>query len=149
MFVTDLYLSIILGLVIGLLFVEITGISPGGLIVPGYLALVFDSPVTVILVFFIAFLTYLIVKHILPKFVILYGRRRFTTVIITATLLKILFEFLFPLLPFAVFEFRGIGFIVPALIANCILKQGVKLTTLSTLGITALVFIGLNVSYLL
>ena len=38
------YSSFFLGLVLALIYVEVTGISPGGLIVPGYFALYLNQP---------------------------------------------------------------------------------------------------------
>ena len=148
MYITDLYLSIIIGLTIGLIFTEITGISPGGIIVPGYLALMLDQPITVLIVLLISMLTFLIVKFILPRFIILYGRRRFVSVILLSVFLKLAFEFVYPILPFEIYEFRGIGVIVPALIANAFLKQGIKLTTLSAAAVTAPVFAIMNFLYI-
>lgn len=148
MYLTDLYLSLILGLTIGLIFTEITGIIPGGIIVPGYLALMLDQPITVLIVAIISMLTFLIVKFILPKFIILYGRRRFVAVIFISVFLKLIFEYIYPLLPFEIYEFRGIGVLVPALIANGFLKQGLKLTTVSTFLITLPVFLIMNFLYI-
>ena len=43
MFGTDLYIAIVVGVLLSLLYAEKTGIVPAGLVVPGYLALVFDQ----------------------------------------------------------------------------------------------------------
>lgn len=147
MYMTDLYLSLVLGLTIGLIFIEITGITPGGIIVPGYLALMLDQPITVLIVLLISMLTFLVVKFILPKFIILYGRR-FVALIVLAVFFKLLFEFMYPILPFEIYEFRGIGVIVPPLIANSFLKQGIKLTILGTAAVTVPVFIIMNLLYI-
>ena len=50
---TDLYVAIILGLTLSLLFAEKFGINPGGLVVPGYLALTMKDPKSYILIKFI------------------------------------------------------------------------------------------------
>jgi len=147
MYITDFYLALILGLTISLIFSEIFGVSPGGIITPAYLALVFDSPTTVASIFLITAITYFIVVLILPKFIILYGRLQFVAMIITALLIKLLLELVYPLLPFALLEFRGIGIVVPALIANCIKKQGIKITVVSVLSTTAIVFLVMNIIY--
>ena len=52
MYITDFYMSLIIGVVATLLFVESFGITPGGIIVASYLALVLDSPITMVLIFF-------------------------------------------------------------------------------------------------
>lgn len=148
MFGTDLYIAIVLGLTISLLFAEKTGITPAGLIVPGYLSLVLDQPISILIVFSISFLTYLLVNHVIGKYTILYGRRRFVAALITAICLKLLFDLLYPIMPFEIYEFRGIGVIVPALIANGFYKQGIKITTVSTLALSACVFGIMNLVYI-
>ena len=144
MYITDFYMSLIIGVIGTLLFVETFGITPGGIIVASYLALVFDSPITMVLIF----ITYGIVNYILPKFVILYGRRRFVATIVVAVILKLIFEAIYPLTPFPTFEFRGIGIIVPALLSNCYARQGIKLTVVSTLVMTAVVYGIMQIIYL-
>ncbi|PNB52741.1 poly-gamma-glutamate biosynthesis protein PgsC, partial [Pseudomonas sp. GW456-E7] len=102
-------------------------------VVPGYLGLVFNQPVFILLVLLVSLLTYVIVKYGLSKFMILYGRRKFAAMLITGIVLKIAFDFLYPIVPFEIAEFRGIGIIVPGLIANTIQKQGLTITFGSTL----------------
>lgn len=148
MFITDFYMALIIGVASTLLFTEKTGITPGGLIAASYLALVFDSPITLALIFLVSFITYWLVNFVLPKFVILYGKRKFTATLIIAIVLKLVFEFTYPLTPFPTFEFRGIGVIVPALLANSYSKQGIKLTVISTLLMTGFVFTLMQILYL-
>ena len=57
----DLYVAIILGLTLSLLFQEKFGINPGGMVVPGYLALTMDNPKSLIVIFLLSVLTYIIV----------------------------------------------------------------------------------------
>lgn len=141
MVITDFYLALVFGLVIGLLFSEFTGINTGGVIVPCYLSLAIDTPEVIVSIFLVALLTYLIVDYFLPKYIILFGRRRFVALLITSVILKLLLEIVYPVMPFAIFVFRGIGIIVPALIANAFSKQGIRLTTFSTLFISGIVFL--------
>ena len=141
MYITDLYLSLILGVTVALIFVEITGVSPGGIIVPGYLALQAQEPLTLIIIFMVALSTFGIVKFVLPKYVILYGRRKFVAVIVIAMILKLILEFTFPILPFEIFEIAGIGILMPALLANGFMKQGIKLTMLSAIVTVFVTFI--------
>ena len=68
---TDLYVAIILGLTLSLLFAEKFGINPGGLVVPGYLALTMKDPKSLIAIFLLSLLTYIIVEFGLNKFIIL------------------------------------------------------------------------------
>ena len=143
-------LSIAIGLVISLLFTEAFGLSGGGMIVPGYLALYLDRPLSILLTLFTALLTYFVVKAI-AKFAIVYGRRRIS--------LMILFGFLLGSLirgaaswfqPEAVVEtgcLCVIGFIIPGLIALWMDRQGIvqtlaPLTTSSVVVRLALILIG-------
>ena len=54
MTVTNFYLAIIIGTLISLLVDELFGIQCGGLIVPGYLAMVIDDIPCILLVFAIS-----------------------------------------------------------------------------------------------
>jgi gamma-polyglutamate biosynthesis protein CapC len=104
MFGSDLYIALVLGVTLSLIFTEKTGVLPAGLIVPGYLALVFDQPITILMIFLISILTYVIVVYGISKVVILYGRRKFTAMLITGIVIKVAFDYFFPILPFEVFE---------------------------------------------
>jgi gamma-polyglutamate biosynthesis protein CapC len=140
MFGTDLYVALTLGVILSLIFSEKTGIIPAGLVVPGYLGLIFDQPVFIMMVLLISLLTYLIVTFGISKFVILYGKRKFAAMLVVGISLKLLFDYFYPLMPFEIYEFRGIGVIVPGLIANTIQKQGLVVTLGSTLLISGATF---------
>jgi len=140
---SELYLAIVLGMVLSLIFAERFGIVPAGLVVAGYLALVLDQPILVLLIFSIAFVTFFIVTKGIGRFTILYGRRKFAAMLLVAVLLKLGIDYAYPLLPFEIYELRGIGVIVPGLIANGIQKQGALLTVGSSLLLAALTYGGL------
>lgn|SRR5690625_3412305 len=147
MFGSDLYIALVLGVILSLLFAEKTGIVPAGMVVPGYLALVFDQPIFVAVIFFISLLTYVIVTYGLSRITLLYGRRKFAAMLATGIVLKLILDYTYPILPFEIMEFRGIGVIVPGLIANTIQKQGAIITIGSTLLLSGLTFIILSVYY--
>lgn len=149
MFGSDLYIALILGVVLSLIFAERTGIVPAGLVVPGYLALIFDQPLFLVMVLFISILTYIIVTYGVSRFTILYGRRKFAAMLITGIILKLIFDFFYPVMSFEIYEFRGIGVIVPGLIANTMQKQGVWVTLGSTLFLSAATFLIMYVYYLI
>jgi gamma-polyglutamate biosynthesis protein CapC len=147
MFGTELYLSLVIGVVVSLIYAERTGVIPAGMIVPGYLALVLDQLLFVTAIFLISFATFAIVHLGLERIVILYGRRRFVAMLGVGIVLKLVFDALYPAMPFEVYEFRGIGVIVPGLVANSIARQGVPHTVISTLllsGVTFLLVFGVN-----
>jgi poly-gamma-glutamate biosynthesis protein PgsC/CapC len=148
MFGSDLYIALVLGVTLSLIFTEKTGVLPAGLIVPGYLALVFDQPITILMIFLISILTYVIVVYGISKVVILYGRRKFTAMLITGIVIKVAFDYFYPILPFEVFELRGIGIIVPGLIANTMQKQGLPLTVGTTVLLSGVTFGIMQVYYL-
>lgn len=131
-----LYIGI--GLVVSLLYAEIFGVAPGGIIVPGYLALGIDDPVVVALTLGISLLTFFAVR-VLATVMIIYGRRR--------TALMILIGFLLGSLvraglgvgtPVGPFEIDVIGYIIPGLIAIWMDRQGTVVTLSSAITASVL-----------
>ena len=145
---TDLHVAIILGLTLSLLFQEKFGINPGGMVVPGYLALTMNNPKSLIVIFLLSILTYIIVEFGLNKFLILYGRRRFLAMLLVCMLLKIAIDTLNISMGMSLGVLDGVGIVIPGLIANCFYKQGIKLTAVSTIGVSLVVFVILNVAQL-
>ena len=142
MYISDIYLSLILGTLLSLLFVEITGILPAGIVVPGYLALVIYQPIFLLVTFLISLITYLIVIHVVGRVTILYGKRKFAAMILVAILVKIVLHYFFPQLPSGMSELSALEVIIPGLIANTIQKQGVIPTLGSTTLLTLLTALG-------
>ena len=133
---SELYFSLFVGVVLSLIFAEKFGINPAGLVVPGYLALIFDQPIMLLSV-----LTYFIVSNGISKWVILYGRRKFAAMILTGMVIKFIFDLLYPLTPFEMVEVSGIGVVIPGIIANTIQKQGVVITLSTTMLLTCITYI--------
>ncbi|KAB3535252.1 poly-gamma-glutamate biosynthesis protein PgsC [Alkaliphilus pronyensis] len=129
---TSIATVIILGLVFSLLFTEITGVSPAGLIVPGYLTLLIRQPQAIFATFFISILTYLIVYFGVSKVTILYGKRKFTAVITVAIVLQFILHAILPDYYIEIAGLTAVGIIVPGLLANTIQRQGLTVTFLST-----------------
>ena len=86
---SELYFSLFVGVVLSLIFAEKFGINPAGLVVPGYLALIFDQPIMLLSVLIISCLTFFIVNNGISKWVILYGRRKFAAMIFNRYGIKI------------------------------------------------------------
>ncbi|EZH66907.1 capsular biosynthesis protein [Bacillaceae bacterium JMAK1] len=149
MFGTELYIALVIGVVLSLIYTERTGIMPAGLIVPGYLALVFDQVIFLVMIFFLSFITYLIVTQVVGRVTILYGRRKFAAMMTVGILVKMIFDYFYPIFPFETVEFRGLGVIVPGLIANAFQRQGVLPTTLSTLVLSGITFLIVSLLYFL
>ncbi|NAM88293.1 poly-gamma-glutamate biosynthesis protein PgsC [Staphylococcus epidermidis] len=138
---SELYFSLFVGVVLSLIFTEKFGINPAGLVVPGYLALIFDQPIMLLSVLIISCLTYFIVSNGISKWVILYGRRKFAAMILTGMVIKFIFDLLYPLTPFEMVEVSGIGVVIPGIIANTIQKQGVVITLSTTMLLTCITYI--------
>ena len=131
--------TILLGVLVSLIFTEVTGLS-AGLIIPGYLALSLHSPVRIVCTLAVAAAAVLICRQ-MAKYLILYGRRRFTLLLVLTFLLSTALDAL-GLLPASV-----IGIIMPGLIAREFDRQGFSDTLLAmavTTGLTALALLALG-----
>lgn len=134
--------SVGLGLVVSLIFSETLGLAAGGMVVPGYMALMIHDPGRIAGTILVSLLTYYSIR-LLSNFMFIYGRRRTVVIIIVGFLFGWLSrEFLMIGLPDGqTLEFQAIGYIIPGLIANWMERQGV-LETLTTM-IVAAVFVRL------
>lgn len=140
----NITVALIIGVVLSLLFAEKTGIVPAGLVVPGYLALTLTEPVYIVSIFLASFVTYLIVMKGLSRFMILYGRRKFSMMLIVGIAVKLIFDYTLPMESMQVSAIQEIGIIVPGIIANTIQRQGVMPTVATTLLLSAATF---SISY--
>lgn len=128
---------IAIGMVISFLFTEIVGISPGGIIVPGYLAFHLTSPGRIVATFLTALITYALVR-ILSNFIIIFGRRRFMLAVSLGYLVGWALA-IFPQVASLDLELRVIGYVIPGLIANDMIKQGVFKTSLAVIFVSIVV----------
>ncbi len=128
-----------IGLLISLIFTGITGLFPGGIIVPSYLVLFYDQPVRIVGTLITALLT-LLCYRALSSYLILFGRRRFVLLLLIGGVWVMLWQSLLPSIFPASFEFRVIGWIIPGLIAGHFEKQGVMVTSASLATVTVLIF---------
>lgn len=134
--------SVGLGLLFGFFFYERFGLSAGGFVVPGYIALQLTNPFLLGSTLFLSFLTYFSVK-IAGRYAILYGRRRFILMILAGFAWQWLFNALLALkTPFTP-EMQAFGFIIPGLIANEMERQRILPTLLSLLIVSVLVRLAL------
>jgi poly-gamma-glutamate biosynthesis protein PgsC/CapC len=133
-----IYQAIGIGVMVSFAFYEIVGFSPGGIVVPGYVALFLDQPIRILVTLLVALLTYFAVK-ILSNYIILYGRRRFLTMVLVSFLLKWLIEEIIIKMPIPGIELRSIGYIIPGLIANEMRRQGIFPTIYSLAIVSILV----------
>jgi poly-gamma-glutamate biosynthesis protein PgsC/CapC len=124
------------GLVLSLIFSETLGLAAGGMVVPGYMALMIHHPLRIVGTIFISILTLFSIKF-LSNYMFIYGRRR--------TVMVILIGFIFGWLSRRLMvvhtggmtlEFQTIGLIIPGLIANWMERQGI-VKTICTMIIAA------------
>jgi len=131
-------LALGLGIALNLLFTEVLGLSSGGLVVPGYLALHLTQPSRLLATLAVGGATFASVRYGLMRLVVLYGRRRFGVTILTGFVLHGLCTLALASAP-APADLRVVGYIVPGLIANTSLSQGFWTTVGTTLTIAVLV----------
>ena len=137
-----------IGMVLSLFLTETLGVTAGGIIVPGYIAMNLDSPSRLIVTFGISLIVYLIIK-VLSNFILIYGKRRLVLALLLGFLLGYfmrsennIFSGLMDM------DFIVIGNIIPGLIANWMDRQGVLrtiFTVLITAGVTKLFIMTLSV----
>ena len=125
-----------IGMVLSLFLTETLGVTAGGIIVPGYIAMNLESPQRLIITFGISILTFLIIR-LLSKFIMVYGKRRLVLALLIGFLLGYLSRSENMITAgLGTIDFIVIGNIIPGLIANWMDRQGV-LRTISTVLITA------------
>ncbi len=136
--------AVFVGIAVSMIWYERSLLSPGGVIVPGYVAIfLLLRPEVVVFTLAIALATAAII-HWASRFTILFGRRRFAVTMLAAMTLTIGLEFFFGPLSGLDPGFQVIGFIVPGLIANEVVRQRL-VPTLSTLGIVSALTAGITI----
>jgi poly-gamma-glutamate biosynthesis protein PgsC/CapC len=131
--------TIFIGLAVALLYVEATGIYPGGIIVPAFLALSLDHPLRALTTVAVACLSLLVYK-MMARYFILFGKRRFVILLFLGGLIAQLFTLAAPRLLAAPVEFQAIGLIIPGLLANNLERQRFLPTLASLVTVTAVTY---------
>ena len=129
-------ISIGLGIILSLVLSEALGVTAGGIIVPGYIALFLHQPIQVVSTFTVAVIVLIIIK-LLSRVMFLYGKRR----IVLALILGFFFGYLSRIIYIdaeSINSVAVIGNIIPGLIANWMDRQGV-IRTLSVVLLTAVI----------
>jgi poly-gamma-glutamate biosynthesis protein PgsC/CapC len=129
---------LVFGVAFGMVFTELTGISPGGLIVPGYIALYWNQPDRLSLTAGIAIATACTLK-LLSRWLLLYGRRRYALFLLVGFTLKSGTQLFLPSLFPVLGGLEAVGWLVPGIIASDIDKQGVVKTLLALGAMASLV----------
>lgn len=139
--IEPLTLSIGIGLVFGLFFVEAFGLFAGGMVVPGYLALDMVHPLAVILTLVTALLINIVVRF-LSSFLVIYGRRRVSLTVLIAYLMGELMRTIGA--SYVVMDHLGgpweiVGYIIPGLIALSMDRQGMVETVATLITVSVAV----------
>ena len=128
-------IAIGLGMVLSLVFTETLGVTAGGIIVPGYIALYFTDPIKIVSTFLISLMTLYIVK-LFSQFMLIYGKRRLVFCPLVGFLLGYLSKIYLVELDSYYSDVSVIGNIIPGLIASWMDRQGI-LRTISVILITS------------
>ena len=125
-----------IGMVLSLFLTETLGVTAGGIIVPGYIAMNLENPERLVITFGVSIITFLLIK-LLSQYIMVYGKRRLVLALLIGFLLGYLSRSENMITAsLGSTEFIVIGNIIPGLIANWMDRQGV-LRTISTVLITA------------
>ncbi len=127
---------VVLGVIAGIVFYELTGISPGGIIVPGYIALFIDNPMRILFTVIVSLIAFFSVK-LLSNYTILYGKRKFAVFIIMSFIIRYLLGGIGDVAELAVSASLVIGYLVPGIIAQEMDRQGM-VKTISSMLVVAL-----------
>jgi gamma-polyglutamate biosynthesis protein CapC len=132
------YETLLIGLVLALLYAEATGLSPGGLVVPGYMALFLDQPLRILGTVAVAGLTVLAFR-LLSRYLILFGRRRFVFMILFGAVLAQSWALFLPRYFPGSIELRVIGWVIPGLLASSLERQkpAATIASLATVSVAA------------
>lgn len=130
---------ILLGILFSFLFYELTDLTPGGIVVPGLLALYVTHPSRIAYTLVVAVLTYLVMT-LLGRYLLLFGKRRFAVTVLVSfvvhALLNLLFRAAFPSM--AGTAFTLVSFTVAGIMAANMQKQGPLRTVAGAGLVTAL-----------
>ena len=128
--------SVGIGMIMSFFMTETIGLAAGGIVVPGYIALLLHHPFQVIMTILVGWITYLLSK-LISHFMLLFGRRLLVVTVLIGYLLGYVTR-LFP--PLVISQLKvdisTIGYVIPGLIAYWMSRQGV-VETISTMMVAA------------
>lgn len=134
-------LALSLGLVFGLACYLVTNLSPGGMITPGWLALVLiTDPTFALIIGGVAVATYF-ASRLVQRVVILYGKRLFATVVLIGVFIQLTIFVLVSRTLATSADYTTLGFIIPGLVAYQLIRQPVGATLLATGAVAALNYV--------
>lgn len=128
--------SIAIGLGLGFVLFEITGFVGGGLVSPGYFAIYWERPWVIAMVLAMAVATMLLVRAC-STISLLYGRRRFLVTVLIGFSLQWSAGAALMGSEIAQGRVDSIGYIIPGLVAHEMDRQGIGVTLVALLFLTA------------
>ncbi len=132
-----IYETLFIGLIVSVLYVEFFNIYPGGIIVPAYVAFYLNQPLRVLATILIAFLS-LFTYKVLSRFLILFGKRRYVTLVLLGVLWSQIWSILLPHFFSEPLEVKAIGWLIPGLLANNLEKQKI-IPTLASMFVVSII----------
>ncbi len=123
----------VIGILVALLIEETTGLSPGGIIVPGFLALAWNDPLRIGATL-VASMGAMGVVMLAQRYMFLYGRRRFAYSVLAGVAIKQFLATVLPMLRIMPWGLLIVGLVVPGLIAETSLRQGTAKTMVAILA---------------
>ena len=134
MFTTEVVrFAFMFGVAVSMLLYERKHLTTGSIVVPGYIATFLAMPLTIVATFANAFISYLIVNKLLRRWFLLYGRTKFTVLAMISIMIQSL---MLKFSPVGAWMWEsnikllvGVGYVVPALIAHDMGRQGIKKTS--------------------
>lgn len=140
--------AIALGIAVSLLFYEKQNLVPGGVIVPGYVALTLDRPYLLLSTFAVAIITLFVLRRV-AGYIVLFGRRKFSLMMLMSFLVAWAIQS-FVSLALSVSQvasvgpsgiFQVIGFIIPGLVANSMERQGITKTMYALTVVSVITYV--------
>ena len=122
-------IAIGIGMCLSLILTETLGVTAGGIIVPGYIALYIHEPFKIIITFSVSLLVLFIIRF-LSNYMFIYGKRR----LVLSLILGFFFGYLSKI--YLAPDLSSIGNIIPGLLASWMDRQG-ALKTISVVIIIA------------
>lgn len=138
------YETLLIGLLFAVVYTEIAEIYPGGIIVPGYLALHLDQPFRVLATVLVAFVS-LGTYRFISRYLILYGKRRFVTLVLLGALWATLWQLALPELRSDPAGLRAVGWLIPGLLANNLEKQRHVATLASMVTVAVMTYFSVGI----
>lgn len=121
--------SLAVGVAISLLLTQLTALSAGGIVTPGYLGFILDRPIEVLLVLGLSVAVWGAIR-LLGDGLMLYGAKRFGMTILVSLVLASGTRAVLAEWDSLSVDESGLGYVVPGLIAHQIDRQGLLVTFL-------------------